>query len=89
MTHLIFIDDDETELKALETIVGGDYECTLVHWPREAAKLHADRPPDLVVSDYFLIAFTLRQRPLKCGLLALESHCWPNIAISPVIPQLV
>jgi DNA-binding NtrC family response regulator len=54
MRRLVFIDDDETELKAFRDIVGGSYEYETVHWPRESAKIFRGPKPDIFVSDLYL-----------------------------------
>lgn len=54
MRRLVFIDDDEAELKAFRNIIGDSYEYTTVHWPAESAKLFSDPNPDLFVSDLYL-----------------------------------
>lgn len=54
MRRLVFIDDDETELKAFSDVVRGSYECETVHWPKEAAKLFGGSKPNIFVSDLYL-----------------------------------
>jgi len=54
LPRLVFIDDDETELNAFLDIVRGEYDCTTVHWPREAGKLFSGPGPDVFVSDLYL-----------------------------------
>jgi len=54
MRRLVFIDDDETELKAFRDIVGDSYQHDTVHWPKESAKLFGGPKPDIFVSDLYL-----------------------------------
>jgi len=54
LRRLVFIDDDETELSAFRDIVGDEYDCTTVHWPRESTKLFSGPSPDVFVSDLYL-----------------------------------
>ncbi len=54
MRRLIFIDDDKEELKKFAKIVKAEYECTLIHWPEDKAKLFGDPGPDIFVSDLYL-----------------------------------
>jgi DNA-binding NarL/FixJ family response regulator len=54
MRRLVFIDDDETELKTFHNIVANSYMYETVHWPRESAKLFAGSSPDIFVSDLYL-----------------------------------
>jgi len=54
MRRLTFIDDDKAELDAFLRIVGGEYDCATVHWPRESAKLFGSPAPDIFVSDLYL-----------------------------------
>ena len=54
MRRLVFIDDDKKELQDFTKIVEDDYECTLIHWPAEEARLFGDPGPDIFVSDLYL-----------------------------------
>jgi len=54
MRHLVFIDDDRTELVAFKKIVGQDYHCKTVEWPGEKSKLFEGPVPDIFVSDLYL-----------------------------------
>lgn len=54
MNKLVFIDDDERELKEFGPLVEGEYTCTLIHWPNDREKLFSGEPPDLFVSDLYL-----------------------------------
>jgi DNA-binding NtrC family response regulator len=54
MNKLVFIDDDERELKDFGPLVEGEYTCTLIHWPNNREKLFSGEPPDLFVSDLYL-----------------------------------
>ena len=55
MKRLVFIDDDEEELKCMRKIVGGAYEYTQLHWPRQKpTKRFVGAPPAIFVSDLYL-----------------------------------
>jgi len=54
MRRLVFIDDDEQELKDFATIVQGDYVYTPIHWPGQEVDLFRDPGPDIFVSDLYL-----------------------------------
>jgi DNA-binding NarL/FixJ family response regulator len=54
MRQLVFIDDDEQELRDFRDIVGGHYDYTTVHWPGESAKLESGQAPNIFVSDLYL-----------------------------------
>ena len=54
MNKLVFIDDDERELKDFGSLVEGEYTCTLMHWPNDREKLFSGQAPDLFVSDLYL-----------------------------------
>lgn len=54
MNKLVFIDDDERELKDFASLIEGEYTCTLIHWPNDREKLFFGEPPDLFVSDLYL-----------------------------------
>ena len=54
MSTLVFIDDDERELKEFSALVEGEYTCKLIHWPNEREKLFSGQAPDLFVSDLYL-----------------------------------
>lgn len=54
MRHLVFIDDDPTELDAFKKIVGEDYQYEAVKWPGEESKLLEGPAPDIFVSDLYL-----------------------------------
>jgi len=73
MLRLVFIDDDQTELTTFQNIVVGEYEYLPVHWPRELAKLHMDRSPDLIVSDLYLPGRTGDQVPTTEQLDKIKS----------------
>jgi hypothetical protein len=44
MQRLVFIDDDQEELKGFGKIVGGSYKYITVRWPEESAKLFSGIP---------------------------------------------
>jgi DNA-binding response OmpR family regulator len=54
MNRLVFIDDDERELKEFASLIEGEYTCTLIHWPNDRENLFSGEPPDLFVSDLYL-----------------------------------
>ncbi len=55
MERLVFIDDDEAELKSVKRLVAGAYEYVPLHWPRQKpTEEFIGEPPAIFVSDLYL-----------------------------------
>jgi FixJ family two-component response regulator len=53
--RLVFVDDDESELRDLEPLLSSDYEYIPLHWPKEQpTRTRVGDPPALFVLDMYL-----------------------------------
>lgn len=75
MQRLVFIDDDEEELKSMERLVAGAYRYVPVHWPHQRpTQMHIGKPPAIFVSDLYLPPPDQGRGPKDLPRMVLQAH---------------
>lgn len=54
MRRLVFVDDDDEELKNMAKLVEGKYDYLPLHWPKQRPENLVGEPPDIFVLDLYL-----------------------------------